>query len=365
MLFGVFALILISVYWINRAVSLFDQLLADGQSARVVLEFTALTLPFVIRVVLPLAGFVAAVQTANRLSAESEMVVMQSSGMSPWRLARPVLVFGLIGALLMGLLGHWLVPASRARLADRQAELAQSITSQFLTEGSFLYPAPGLTLFIRKISDRGELLGMFLSDARKPGSDTIYTAEKALLVRAETGPKLIMISGMSQVVRRGENGVAPRLSLTRFDDFTYDLADLISPGARDSRDLREFATHKLIADPAGVLALSGESPQTLRIELHERLAQPLQFPVAVLVGWAAMLLGGFSRFGMTRQVLGAVAALIVIQFLDNAVSNLARKSPDLWPLLWVPALFGMALAAAALTLASARRRRPAPAGAPA
>ena len=55
-LFGFFALVLVSVYWINRAVSLFEQLMSDGQTALVVLEFTALTLPVVISVVLPVAA---------------------------------------------------------------------------------------------------------------------------------------------------------------------------------------------------------------------------------------------------------------------------------------------------------------------
>ena len=57
MLFGFFALVLVLVYWVNRAVILFDQLIANGQSAVVFLEFTALSLPNVIRVVLPIAAF--------------------------------------------------------------------------------------------------------------------------------------------------------------------------------------------------------------------------------------------------------------------------------------------------------------------
>ena len=56
-LFGLFALILVSIYWINRSVSLFDQLIANGQSALVFLQITALSLPNLVRVVLPLAGF--------------------------------------------------------------------------------------------------------------------------------------------------------------------------------------------------------------------------------------------------------------------------------------------------------------------
>ena len=42
-LFGFFALVLVLIYWINRAVRLFDELIANGQSAIVFLEFTSLT----------------------------------------------------------------------------------------------------------------------------------------------------------------------------------------------------------------------------------------------------------------------------------------------------------------------------------
>ncbi len=72
-LFGFFALVLVLVYWVNRAVVLFDQLIANGQSAGVFVEFTALTLPNVIRLVLPIAAFAASIYVANRLSSLSEL----------------------------------------------------------------------------------------------------------------------------------------------------------------------------------------------------------------------------------------------------------------------------------------------------
>jgi len=117
-LFGFFALVLVSVYWINQAVWLFERLISDGHTASVVLEFTALMLPNVIRLVLPVSAFAAAVYAINRLASESELVVMQATGFSPWRLARPVAMFGLVIGVLLAILVHWLVPAARAQLAD-------------------------------------------------------------------------------------------------------------------------------------------------------------------------------------------------------------------------------------------------------
>jgi len=46
------------------------------------LEFTLLALPYVIMSVLPISAFVAAVYVTNRLSSDSEIVVLQTVGAS-------------------------------------------------------------------------------------------------------------------------------------------------------------------------------------------------------------------------------------------------------------------------------------------
>ena len=85
--FGFFALVLVMVYWLNRSVGLFDELIANGHTAGIFLEFTLLALPGVVAIVLPMAAFGAAVYVTNRMSNESELTVLQATGLSPWRLA--------------------------------------------------------------------------------------------------------------------------------------------------------------------------------------------------------------------------------------------------------------------------------------
>lgn len=351
-LFGFFALVLVSVYWVNRAVLLFDKLIGDGQTAWVVLEFTLLTLPNVIRLVLPVAGFAATVYAINRLSADSEFVVMQATGASPWRLARPVAVFGLIVALLMMVLVHVLVPVSRHKLAERQAEVAENVTARFLTEGAFQHPADGVTIYIREISPRGELLDLFLSDARSTVERTTYTAEKALIVRSDTGPKLIMLNGMAQTLRLSDESLA----VTRFTDLTYDIAALIGTPAAATEGWDELPSWQIVMPSDALLArLGADAGEPMRV-LNDRIAQPLLAPAAVLIGFAALMLGGFSRFGMWWQILIAVLGLIVLQFLSNAAESAMQRQGALWPLAYLPALAGVA-AAALILWWSARPRR--------
>lgn len=351
-LFGFFALVLVSVYWINRAVSLFDQLIADGQSAWVFLEFTALTLPNVIRLVLPVAAFVATVYITNRLSSESELVVMMATGFSPFRLARPVIYFGVIVTLLVAVLSHVLVPLSRAKLADRRGEIAENVAARFLTEGTFLHPASGITFYIRQITPRGELQDIFLADGRTPGKNIVYTAKRALLVKGDTGPKLVMFDGMAQTLADDSRA----LSVTRFADFSYDIGALIGGTAARIPAVEELPTPTLLAATDASAKAHGTTRAEMLLEGHERMAQPFLALVSALIGFATLLTGGFSRFGLWRQIAQAVVLLVFIQFLANAATNLVTHSPAAWPVIYLPVLAGLAVAVLALVFAGRARR---------
>jgi len=352
MLFGFFSLVLVSVYWVNRAVSLFDQLIGDGQSAVVFLEFTLLTLPNVIRLVLPISAFVATVYVVNRLITDSELVVMQAAGLGPWRLARAVLAFGAIVAVVLAVLMHVLVPASRAELARRSAEIAENITARFLSEGQFQHPADGLTLFVEEITPEGELRNLLLVDARGARSRTTYTARRALLVRDAAGPRLVMIDGMAQTI-----GLETRsLFTTRFADFTYDIAALVQGGFIPGSDMRALSTAELLAASPETQERTGRDAITLRAEAHERFAQPVLAPAAAMIGFGTLLLGSFSRFGVTRQILGAVVLLILVQLANNAAGDLVRRGVAPLALAYAPVALAAATAAALLWAAGRARR---------
>ncbi|MEY3306643.1 MAG: hypothetical protein RLZZ413_681 [Pseudomonadota bacterium] len=347
-LFGFFSLVLVAVYWVNRAVGLFDQLIGDGQSALVFLEFTALTLPNVIRLVLPISAFAAAVYVANRLTRESELVVMQATGFSPWRMARPVFYFGFTVAVMIAVLMNIVVPASRITLAARSAEIEANVTARFLREGAFLHPAPGVTLYIREISPTGELLDVFLSDARDPANRVTYSALQALIVRGDTGPKLIMFDGMAQTLDR----VSSHLTVTRFADVTYDIGGFMADSGPRGRSPEELPTRDLLRADAALATELGTTRAVLLQEGHSRIANPLLGLAAPLIGFAALLVGAFSRFGLWRQVLGAVILLVVVQFADNIFAETVLRDASLWPLQYASALLGLGFAFGLLAVAA-------------
>lgn len=352
-LFGFFSLVLVSVYWVNRAIGLFDQLISDGQTAVVFLEFTLLTLPYVILIVLPISAFVAAVYVTNRLSSDSELVVLQTAGASTLRIGRPVIYFGVLVALLVAILAHILVPAARTELAGRSQEISRDITAQFLKAGQFLHPTDELSVYVRNITDLGELEEVFLEDSRDPDAIVTYTAKRALLVRGETGPRLVMRDGLAQTL----HSATGRLSTVAFKDFAYDIGALMSQADGRTRDLRELPTPVLLNPTLDDLASARGELADFLFEGHDRFAKSLLAIVVPLMGFAALMLGGFSRFGVWRQVIGAVVLIILVQLVANVSEEAARKDAGLFWMAYLAPLTGALFAIALMYVTSLRRLR--------
>ncbi len=349
-MFGLAALVLAVVFWVNRAVSLFDRLIADGQSFVVFAELTLLSLPTVMRSAVPIAALTASLQVAHRLRADSESVAMQAVGASAFRLARPAFAFGLMAALLLALIVHALLPASRARLEARAAEASEDLGARLLTDGVFLHPAPGITFYLAEIAPDGELRGVFLSDARDPSQRVTYTARSAVLTPGPRGPALVMFDGLAQSLE--SDG---RLFVTRFEDFAYDVGSLIGTASSEGPGLSGTTTLALLrGDPVEPAA----SPEERRQELHRRATQPLMALMGAVLGFAALSLGRFSRFGAWRQVALAVGVVIALKLVEGALRAPLDDVPGLWPLNYLPAALGLAGAAGMLALADAPRRAP-------
>ncbi|MEQ8897928.1 MAG: LPS export ABC transporter permease LptF [Roseovarius sp.] len=335
-LFGFFSLVLVSIFWINKAVRMFDRLVGDGQPAWVFLEFTALTLPGVIGMVLPIAAFAGAVYVTNRLSTESELTVVQATGYSPLRLIKAAAVFGVIIALIMSLLSHYLIPTSLSELRQREAEVRQSVSARFLEEGEFLHPAPGITFYIRDISPEGELRDVFLSDRRNTESPVTYTSTLAYLVQEGGGTKLVMVKGLAQTLR----AEGKRLFTTHFDDFSYDISRLISRNPTNLNKVEFAHTSDLILRPEEVIEVTGASEGQLQFTLHSRFTQALMCIVAALIGFATLLLGSFSRFGVWWQILIAFVLLVGIKLVEGSITGVVISQPAMWPLMYLPAGIG-------------------------
>jgi lipopolysaccharide export system permease protein len=352
MLFGFFSLVLVSVYWVNQAARLFDDLIADGQNVSVFLEFSALTLPWIVQLILPVSAFVATLYIFNRMIGESELVVLQTAGLSAFRLLRPVFVFGLLMALLVGILGNLLAPTARAQFIDRQDEVRDDLTGRFLRAGEFIHPTGGLTVYIREITELGEFKDLFLQDSSNPGVEVTYSSTNALLVRSDSGPRLVMFDGLAQTLDLDTG----RLATISFSDFTYDVGALMDGNRQRRVDVRELPTLTLLRADAQSAEDLGVPLAHMVFEGHDRVAQSLFAIFVPLIGAASLMLGSFSRFGVWRQILIAVLLVLPMQIVRNAGEAAVRADADAWAMAYLQPALAAAVALCMTALAMRRRR---------
>ena len=98
-------------------------------------------------------------------------------------------------------------------------------------------------------------------------------------------------------------------------------------------------------------------------EAHFRISQAFVCMAAALIGFATLLTGGFSRFGVWRQIVLAIVLLLVVKAVEGLASEPVRDDPALWPLIYSTPLAGFALGFGMLWVATRsnekwfRRRR--------
>ena len=332
-----FSMVLISVFWVNKAVLLFDKLISAGHSALIFVEFSVLMLPDAVAMVFPISSFAAAVYVTNRLSNESELIIMRVSGLSSSRLARPVAFFGLIVAAVMLTITNFAIPYSQKQLNLREHQIGANLSAKLLREGQFIHPMQNATIFIESITSDGELENIFLSDRRDPDVTRTYSAKTAYLLLQEKGAKLVMLNGITQI----HNVISNNLSTTTFTDLAFDVGEYFTQQNQPKPTISEFNTWEMIANPQKVV-LQTTGPLGHFVEnLHQRFQQPLLCLLSALIGFGAIAGAGYSRVGTARHIIFAIFLLVTIKLLESSLKDLLYQNAANWILVYVPSLFAL------------------------
>lgn len=352
-MWGFFTLVLVGVFWISRSIGLFSTLLAGGHSPWVFFELTAFTLPTLVRTVMPMAIFAAVVYVTNRLRRESELVVLQAIGASPLRLARPVLYFAFLASVMIGAITLYLRPESIAAYDRREAELEQDVAAKLLREGTFLHPMESVVLYFGEVNADSTLRDVFLSDSRNPDQTLTYTASEAYVVPQDDELYVVMVNGMA--ARYSTQTEA--LSVTWFEDFTFDVSSFGTFDEASERGLRSLPTWQLVSGRDGLIAAGRFSEGQLVEELQERLSWIGICATVAIVGFAALLMGAHSRFGLWGQIGMAFVVLIALEGARGAAGQMVGEDPALWWAYHAPTALGFVLSLVFLKFAGRPLRR--------
>ena len=316
--FGAFLIVLVSltgVIWVTQALREIDIMTSQGQTILVFVSITGLLVPMLILVIAPIALLIATVHVLNRLSTDSEVIVMNAAGMSPWVLFRAVRTVAIVVSLIVGAIGSYFAPKGLRMLRDWLTEVRANVVTTIVQPGRFTPIESGVTLYIRERRPNGQLAGIFLDDRRNANERLTLMAETGELLENDRGTYLVLQKGVIQRHETAQRDPA----MVSFDRYAFDLSQFAGGPQSVKYSIRERYFWQLaFPDPADPL-LEKQAGQ-FRAEMHERLVAPL-YPIAfVVIAFAYLGSPRTTRQSRTMSILAAVGwagALRLIGFAST------------------------------------------------
>lgn len=322
---------------LSQSLSGLELIVNQGQSVWVFLKVTALAMPQMLVLIVPLALFVAALMTLNRLHAEQEIIVCYAGGMSRWRVVSPGFRLALWITLITLAVNLWIEPLASRNMRETLNAARTDLAAALVHEGEFTQPSPGLTVYAQGVERGGILKNLFVHTEGEHQRDITYTAATGRLTKRNGQPVLVMENGATQAF--DNNG---QLSYLAFEENVFDLSPFVKVNTLPSTKAADRYMSELW-NPAPEDAWGQQNRQVLRAEFHNRLAAPLYNLTFMAFAVFALLGDRFSRLGYARRVAMMSVAAVMLRIAGFVVQDGASAAPALNILQYVIPIFGIAV----------------------
>jgi lipopolysaccharide export system permease protein len=314
---GAFLMVLVSltsIIWVTQALREIDLMTSQGQTILVFVGITSLVIPQLVMLIAPIAFLIAAVHVLNRLAQDSEIIVLNSAGMSPWKLLRAFIAAALIVSALVAFVSVYLSPKSLRELRNWATEVRADLVTNIVQPGRFIAIEPRLIFHLRERQANGLLRGIMLDDRRDPKEEITFLADRGEIVKDDKGTYLVLVQGSVQ--RHQSDQRDP--TIVNFDRYPFDLSQFSGATKISTLALRELYLWELAA-PSPDSPAASHNPSQLRVEFHDRIVAalyPLAFAVIVVACLGAPRTTRQNRMYAMVATIGAVFAIRLAGFVS-------------------------------------------------
>ncbi len=326
------AVTLAVVVFLTQSLKFLELVINSGASSFSFWILTMLTLPRFFEIILPLALMASTVFIYNRMTMDSEIVVMRATGASPLSLAKPALVLAMVVTVMLWSITMWASPKSLSSMKQMQQMIKSQFSTLLFRENVFNAVIPGLTVYMRERMPNGEMRGLMIHDSREESRNpSTILAQRGVVLATDEGHQVLVYDGSRQEYDLKQDA----LHRLNFERYTIDLPDS-APVQQRWRKPAERTIFELI-NPDVSNQRDLDNLREFNIEIHRRVSAPLLALVYTLIALNALLLGPMDRRGQGWRIALAIGGVVVIQGLFLAAYNVAQSVPNTMPDDVVPA----------------------------
>lgn len=308
------------VIMLTQSLRFLELIIDSGASSLSFFVLTMLAMPRFFEVILPIALMIGTIFIYNRMSADSEIVIMRSSGFSPLRLSRPALVLSLMTAATIFVITGWVAPLSLSKMQAMRIEIKAQFSSMLLREGVFNEFGDGLTVYLHDRDAQGEMEGLLIHDTRDSAQLPVtILAKRGVIVTDNDGQQVIVYDGSRQQYNP-KTGSLDRLDFQRY---SLDLPES-EPVRQRWREPDERTLYELL-NPDADLRKNDKMMREFKVEAHRRFVSPFLAITYTIVALCCLLLGPVDRRGLGWRIVAASGSVITLQGIYLVSYNLAKE----------------------------------------
>jgi lipopolysaccharide export system permease protein len=310
---------------------IFNLIMKSGVPLHMAFMVIGLHLPEIIVLTIPIGVLLGTLLVFNRMSGDSEIIALRTSGVSFYRIMVAPLLFGIFTSIASFGINEYVVPM--ANRTSKQLEFV-AMYKMKLPAGSanFTYMERGKNLALNRIFYIG------LYDGKQIHNIIIldFTHNKLVQIISAAGGQW---ANGEWILRKGRTYVlAGDSDITRIMQFE----SLTIPGianAQKALDMHAVYPKDMSMSELGaymkVLEKGNTLGNDLKVKYHQKLAQPL---ACLIVALAGAPLGLLARRSRSNMGLIYSAAIVFLYYVMVSTSGALGESGRLDPLLaaWLP-----------------------------
>ena len=321
-----------------RMLSITELIVTRGVRLSQVAGMVLFLLPDILTFALPAVTLMSVVVAFLRLSADSEIIAMKSSGISLYQMLPPVIVFSLMAFVACLTISVFAAPWGNRSFKDLLFKIAETKADLGIKERIFCEPFGNLVFYVNSFSrEERRLKDVFVVDRRdQEMTNTIVSDEAQIIPRpAERTITLLFMKGTIFLVEKSLE--ASRTIKFNTYALNIGLKDVLADLASRKKAPHELSVGQLVEQLKSTPDTEKEYSRIMR-ELLEKLSIPL---AVLFMGIIGVPLGAQIR-GRGRSTGIGISLMVfslfyLILMIIRSVCSTGALSPAFG--VWIPDLF--------------------------
>lgn len=307
------------VLLMGRILKLVEMMINKGVPLAEILKLFLYLLPSFFVITLPLAFLLGILLGFGRLSADSEIIALKSSGISLYGLLRPVLLLAIAASLATAFLTLYAQPRGKSAFRNQVFQIVNNRASVGLQPRVFNDEFDGLVIYTNDIEERSGLMqGILISDERTTDSPSIILARTGRIISDAEALTLTLRLKDGTIHRRRHVKGEDIYQVVQFGTYDVNLnmgQQLNGTNPALHKKDSEMTLAELRA--ASRNASAAEERDSFLVELHQRIVLPMAPLLFALIGVPLSIQSRRSGKG-SGFALALVISLVYYFFLSGA-----------------------------------------------